>query len=525
MIHLRMPLLIVSLSLSLSAIAEVNLQEADFEQDSSKLYSLSTLQSLRSISKKQEYQAPYVHDLTNRYKVRSLFVESQDLPIIDIQLTFNAGSARDESIEKGLYGLANMTANLLDEGTEFYTAQEVANTFERLGAQFSINAYRDMFIVRLRVLSDPKKLEPALAMMIHLLNHSSFNNSGIKLILNNTQAGQKQVQENPGRMRDVRFYRSLYGTHPYAEPTPGTQRSISKITTKHLRAFRDTFLVAQNMNIAITGKLNQREALKLSERIAGNLPQGQRAPTLPVPEEHNGFNIQHIPFNSSQAHVSMGQLGITRFDPDRLALEVANQMLGGSGFNSLLMRELRVKRGYTYGAYSTINSTQARGVFNISYSTRQDQLLDSIRVAHKTLLDFVQQPLDQKQLEETKAGILRAFPMNFSSNASMNAQLGAIGFYGLPANYLTQYSKQLANLTTKDVEKAVKLHLNPENLTLIIVSETLDKQAIQSILEQNLNSQITSPAASKPIPSANPLPPVPDNASPVSVQTDTPASI
>ncbi len=241
MIHLRMPLLMASLSLSLSAIAEVNLQEADFEQDNSKLYSLSTLQSLRSISKKQEYQAPYVHDLTNRYKVRSLFVESQDLPIIDIQLTFNAGSARDESIEKGLYGLANMTANLLDEGTEFYTAQEVANTFERLGAQFSINAYRDMFIVRLRVLSDPKKLEPALAMMIHLLNHSSFNNSGIKLILNNTQAGQKQVQENPGRMRDVRFYRSLYGTHPYAEPTPGTQRSISKITTKHLRAFRDTF--------------------------------------------------------------------------------------------------------------------------------------------------------------------------------------------------------------------------------------------------------------------------------------------
>jgi len=221
----------------------------------------------------------------------------------------------------------------------------------------------------------------------------------------------------------------------------------------------------------------------------------------------------------------MGQLGITRFDPDRLALEVANQMLGGSGFNSLLMRELRVKRGYTYGAYSTINSTQARGVFNISYSTRQDQLLDSIRVAHKTLLDFVQQPLDQKQLEETKAGMLRAFPMNFSSNASMNAQLGAIGFYGLPANYLAQYSKQLANLTTKDVEKAVKLHLNPENLTLVIVSETLDKQAIQSILEQNLNSQITSPAASKPIPSANPLPPVPDNASPVSVQTDTPASI
>lgn len=98
----------------------------------------------------------------------------------------------------------------------------------------------------------------------------------------------------------------------------------------------------------------------------------------------------------------LGHIGTTRHDPDRLALEVANRMLGGSGFHSVLMKELRVKRGYTYGASSSMSFSQAPGVFRISYSTRQDQLMDSIRVAHKALVDFVREPIDPKQLEETK---------------------------------------------------------------------------------------------------------------------------
>lgn len=532
MLNPRFIALLASAVLSFHALADTELQELEadehsyVESDQQPLRALSALQSLRNITQKPDDQAPYVHELANRYKVRSLFVESQDLPIIDIQLTFNAGSARDESIEKGLYGLANMTAKLLDEGTELYSAQDIANTFERLGAQFSVQAYRDMFIVRLRVLSDPKKFEPALAIMMDVLKHATFNQSGIHLILNNTQAGQKQVQENPTRMMEVRFYHSLYGNHPYAEPVTGTQRSISKITSKQLKAFRDTYLVAQNMNIAITGKLTPREALKLSERIAGNLPQGQKAPVLPAPQMQKGLHIQHLPFHSSQAYVTMGHLGITRYDPDRPALEVANQMLGGSGFNSLLMQELRVKRGYTYGVYSNMNANQAGGTFSISYSTRQDQLLDSIRVAHQVLIDFVQQPLDQKQLEETKAGLLRAFPMNFSSNAAINAQLGAIGFYKLPADYLNQYIKKLSRLNVQEVQTALQRHLHPEQLTLVVVSEELDKTALLDTLQSNLHIQPMTLAQPASVPAnLHPQQTAPDNDVPEPVQTDRHAAI
>jgi len=471
-----------------TAMAEVNLNTLT-NDNPTQLKSIAVLQSLKITDSQNQFHAPYVHDLKNKYQVRSLFVESKDLPMVDIQLTFNAGSARDEEIAPGLHGLANMAAKLIDEGTEKYTANEIASAFERVGAQFSAQAYRDMFIVKLRVLSDPEKLEPALGMLLEVLNHSNFKKSSINLVLSNTQVGQKQIQESPSRMMGVQFYRALYGKHPYAEPIPGTQRSISKITPEQLKQFSNQFLVAQNMNIAITGQLTPKQAQQLSERIAGNLKQGEKAKALAQPVDKSTFDIRHIKFNSSQAHVMMGQLGTTRFDPDRLALEVANQMFGGSGFNSILMKELRVKRGYTYGAYSSFSFSLAPGTFSLSYSTRQDQLFDSIQVAHQALVNFIKQPIDQKQLEETKAGMLRAFPNNYRSNANINAQLGSIGFYNQSSDYLNNYPKLLEKITAQDVQNAIQKHLHPERLTIIVVNNTLDKPALEALLKQDLNPQ------------------------------------
>ncbi|MGE8561980.1 MAG: M16 family metallopeptidase [Acinetobacter sp.] len=529
MLKLRPIVLLSSIFCAQSAIADVDFNPIISNDDNpTYLTSIPLLQSLKSNHKPLQLSAPYVHDLKNRYKVRTLFVESQDLPMVDIQLTFNAGAARDEEVAPGLYGVATMAAKLIDEGTETYTANEIASVFERVGAQFSAQAYRDMFIVKLRVLSDPKKLEPALAMMMEVLNHSTFKKSSINLVLSNTQVGQKQIQESPSRMMNIQFYRALYGKHPYAEPITGTQRSISKITPVQLKQFSDQFLVAQNLNIAITGQLNPKQALQLSERIAGNLKQGEKAKPLAQPMDKSTFDIRHINFNSSQAHVMMGHLGTTRFDPDRLALEVANQMFGGSGFNSVLMKELRVKRGFTYGAYSSFSFSQAPGIFSFSYSTRQDQLLDSIQVAHQALVNFVKQPIDQKQLQETKAGMLRAFPNNYSSNANINAQLGSMGFYNQSADYLNEYPLLLEKMTAQDVQNAIQKHLHPERLTLIVVNDKLDKQALQATLEQNLLPQKVTPLAPaiEQIPKTTIAPPAKEVIDvPASFPTDAPASI
>ena len=156
------------------------------------------------------------------------------------------------------------------------------------------------------------------------------------------------------------------------------------------------------------------------------------------------------------------------------------------------MQELRIKRGFTYAAYSTFSFTQAPGVFSFRYATRQDQLLDSIQVAHQALINFVNQPINTKRLEETKSGMLRAFPNNYSSNATINAQLGTMGFYAEPRDYLATYPERLAKITAKDVENAVHKHLHPDRLTVVVVSQTLDKDNLKTALKANLISTATA---------------------------------
>lgn len=458
--------------------------------DQSTLSSIPHLISLKNLSKAQNYQTPFVQELTNTKNVRTLFVSTQDLPIVDIQVSFNAGSAQDEVIGPGLYGIASMAARLMPEGTDQYSAKQLSRAFEELGAKFSVNAYRDMFTVSLRVLSDPAKLEPALDLFLHLIQHANFNQSGLNLVLNNTKVGQKQVQENPSRLMTIQFYRSVYGQHPYAQPSVGTQSSIKKITPELIQNFRNQLLVAQNSNIAITGNLTNLQASKIAEKISVSLPQGSKAPPTVEPVEQDNFNIQWIPHNSSQAHVMMGHIGIRRNDPDRIALEVANRIFGSGSFNSLLSKELRVKRGFTYNASSTLTSTQARGLFSLSYATQQVQLLESIDVAHQTLYDFINQPISKKQLAETKEGLLRSFPMTLSSNANINAQIASIGFYGLEADYLNQYQKQISQLTTQDVENAIRKNLHADKMIVVVVANQLDKNKITEILNENLG-QVT----------------------------------
>ena len=454
-----------------------------FADLSQPITSLPYLSSLKGIAETQHYQAPSIYSLKNEHQVRTLFAPTQGLPVVDIQLTFNAGSARDNTIRGELNGLASLTAQLLDEGTSKYNATQIAATFEMLGAQFSAQAYRDMFIVKLRVTADNQRLEPALSLLLEILKDTQFRQSNIDLILNNASVGQQQTKENPSRLLGIRFYRAVYGSHPYAAPTTGTQRTLSLIKPDDIQNFKNRYLVNNNLNIAITGQLTRDQATTIANAITRVLPQGEKAPPLAQPTPIQGQKVFHVPFDSSQSHVMMGHLGVTRNHPDRLALEVANTMLGGSGFNSLLMRELRVKRGYTYGAYSQFNFTQATGLFSLSYSTRNDHLIPSIRVTHQTLKNFVQQPIDLKALEDTKKGMLRAFPSSISSNAAINAQLGLIGFYGLPDDHLSQYPIQLQRLSAIDIQRAIQTYFKPDQLVTVIISPTLDKVQVQNILQ------------------------------------------
>lgn len=452
------------------------------EPSDAPITSLATLSSLRNIAASGAIaiKTPAIESLSTKTGTPTLFVSAPELPIVDIRLTFDAGSARDSELRDGLYGLASLTSQLLDEGTSTQTTDDIAANFERLGAEFSASSYRDMFTVSLRTLSDPAYFNPAVDQLLTILKDAQFPQASIDRVLNNAAIGQQQRKESPGAVVGIRFYRELYGKHPYAEPTTGTEASLKKITPQDIRNFKDTYLVAKNLNIAITGQLSRDQAQQLANRISQSLPAGQKARPLPAPQPLTNAKTVAVPFNSSQSHVMIGQLGITRDNPDIYALTVGNEMLGGDGFNALLMKELREKRGLTYGAYSGFTSMRTTGPFIMSYSTRGDQAIESIKVAKQTLQNFLSQPLDQQLLSETREGLLKSYPLSLSSNESILGYLGMIGFYGLPSSYLADYPKKIEAVTSQEIQAALRKYIQPSNMLTVVVGQPFDSNALNT---------------------------------------------
>ena len=170
----------------------------------------------------------------------------------------------------------------------------------------------------------------------------------------------------------------------------------------------------------------------------------------------------------------MGQASMRRDDKDYDAIYVGNEILGGGGFGSILMKELREKRGLTYGVYSSVVPMSAEGPFMISLSTRSDQTQQSLDLIRANLREFIRKGATEVQIAEAKDNILGGFPLSTSSNASILAYLGSMGFYNLPANYLDTFNDRINKVTANDIREAFRRHLNPDKMLTVTVGQGVD---------------------------------------------------
>ena len=453
---------------------------------------LSSLKASNTANKTFSFKStnlPHIQELPNPLGIRSLFVARPQLPIVDIQLTFNAGSARDAEIARNVSGLAARSAQLLQYGTSDLNAQAISRQFSALGAEMNTSAYRDMYVVRLRCPSDPNKMRAAVDLMLHLLKEAQFktDNAAARLNWQNSAPNSTiSAANNPvdalQLQAEAALYRRLYGQHPYGSLVNGTIQSQKNINTRLLKRFQAQFLVAQNMNIAITGQLSTLEAQNLSQHITHTLPQGQAAKAISNAAAAQTLQIQHLDSSSTQATVLWGQLAIQRTDPDYAALLIANQILGDDGFESLLMQRLRQQYGFTYGVRSRLIALQSTGIWQIQYATTDDKLLPSMLQLQHTLKQELRSSLTEQNLAQQKRTLLQRMQLSLSSNAALNAELALIGFYGLPQNALQQFAQQVEQLQLSDVQQALDRHLQPNRAVWVIQSQYWDDAKIRAAL-------------------------------------------
>ncbi len=396
---------------------------------------------------------------------RVYFVPAPELPMLDVSITFDGGSARDG----GKAGLALLTNSLLDDGAGSWNTDQIAQRFEGVGAQFGLVAHRDMASVTLRSLSDTELLQPALAMMTHLLHAPAFPQEAFERERKQMMIALRAEEQSPAALAQKAFYPALYGDHPYASPSMGTQESLEKLTLDDVRQFHAKYYVARNAVVAMTGNVNRKEAEKIAENLISPLSSGKVAVPLPPVKALTESIEINIDYPSSQTHVLMGQPGMHRGDPDYFTLYVGNHILGGGGLVSRMSEEVREKRGLSYSAYSYFSPMRQNGPFIVGLQTQNNQAAEALQVAGDTLREFVANGPTSDELVASKQNIMGGFPLRIASNSKIVGYLAMIGFYNLPLDYLDQFNPTVDSITLNDINKAFKARINPDKMVIVTV--------------------------------------------------------
>ncbi|MGJ0486219.1 MAG: M16 family metallopeptidase [Methylomicrobium sp.] len=396
---------------------------------------------------------------------RIFFVHTDGLPIVDIVVDFDAGSARDGKQA----GLAALTSNLLDTGAGKWNADQIAERFESVGAQFGTSISNDMASVTLRTLTEKPLFDKAIDTMHVILINPAFNEADFQREKNRTLAGLKLREESPGDLADIAFSKALYGNHPYAYPESGLIETVSPLKAKDLRTFYQQHYVAANAVVVIVGNLSKAEAEQTVTALLKDLPTGQKSSPLPDVQMPVKANIQQMTFPSTQTHVLVGLPGVDRKDPDYFSLFVGNHILGGSGLVSKLFEEIREKRGLAYSAFSAFKPMLKKGPFVLGLQTRNDQTGEALKVLNQTLSDFITKGPTEAELAAAKKNITGGFPMRFDTNKKLADYVSMIGFYGLPLDYLDTFTQKVEAVTVASVADAFKRHVDLNLLQTVTV--------------------------------------------------------
>jgi zinc protease len=397
--------------------------------------------------------------------VNVYFVSAPEIPMLDVNVIFRAGSAYDGKN----YGIASFANSMIDEGTRHYDANQIATAFDNVGAVFGASTDRDMAIVSLRSLVDPKYLQPALHMFSLILSQASFPAKAFTRLQNRTLAAIKISQQSPTSVAADAFYHALYQQQPYGHPTIGTMDTVKQLTREQVASFYQKYYVASNAKIVMVGDITLSKAKTVANQIVANLKQGSPAPALKQKVIESKDIVKHIKFPAKQTTIYLGQIGITRENPYYFPLLVGNHVFGGMPLSSMLFQQVRNKRGLAYYAVSYFNPLLMKGPFIITLQTKAAQTKEAINVVRQTLAEFLAKGPAEKQIKQAKSNLIDSFPLKIDTNKEILANVTSIAFYNRPLNYLDLYRKKVSAVTAKEIKKAFDHLIKTNQLVTITV--------------------------------------------------------
>lgn len=394
---------------------------------------------------------------------RVFFVENHTLPIVDVQLDFAAGTAYDPA---GKSGLASLTRDLLDLGAGALDETQTASRLADIGARLGGGADMDRANVSLRTLSAPDKLTPALAILRDVVSAPRFDAAVFEREQARTIAALKEALTRPETIAARAFWSAMYPQHPYG--VQSSPESLTAITRTDLVAFHARHYGAARTTLTLVGDLTRARAEAIAAELTAALPAGSELAPPPEPAPAVGSE-RRIAHPAAQAHLLIGMPAVRRGDPDYFPLLVGNYTLGGGGFVSRLMKEVRDRRGYAYSVYSYFMPLQQPGPFNIGLQTKKAQAGAALKLTREVLAGFLAEGPSAEELQAAKLNLVGSFPLRLDSNRKILENVAAIGFYNLPLDYLDRYAEKVEAVSADEVRAAFARHVRAGQLTTVVV--------------------------------------------------------
>jgi len=396
-------------------------------------------------------------------------VELHEVPVAQVNLVVLSGSANDPA---GKFGIASLTAAMLDRGAGSRSALEIADTVDFLGADLGAASGVDSSAVRLHV--PVARLADALPIMADVALRPTFPTDELERLRRQRLTSLLQARDDPPTIASLTFSRVLYGpTHRYGTATAGSAETIKSLTPADLRTFYQGTFRPDHAAMIVVGDVTTDKVMTLLEPAFGGWKaQGAALPPtkLPSVEEPAKRELYLVDKpDAAQSQIRIGWVGVPRSTPDYFPIQVLNTILGGS-FSSRLNMNLREKHGYAYGAGSSFDMRASAGPFVSSAGVQTDKTAEALKEFFVEL-DAIQKTVPADELTRAKNYVSLRFPEAFETTGDISRRLEDMLVYDLPDDYFAKYVGNIQAVTAADVQRVAQKYIQPSRFAVVVVGD------------------------------------------------------
>ncbi|WP_289044131.1 pitrilysin family protein [uncultured Aliiroseovarius sp.] len=406
-----------------------------------------------------------IQEITTPAGINAWLVEEHSLPFTALEIRFRGGTSLDQP---GKRGAVNLMVGLLEEGAGDMDARAFAEARESLAASFGFGAYDDAITISAQFLTENR--DAAVALLHTALTQPRFDDTAIERVRAQVMSHLSSRVTDPNAIAGNTWDKMAFGDHPYGSYRSGTSDSVAALTRDDLMAAMADAIALDRIYVSAVGDITADELSELLDQLFDGLP-ATGAPVPPRADFALDGGTTVVPFDTPQSVAMFGQAGIDREDPDFFAAFVVNEVLGGRSSNSRLMKEVREKRGLTYGIGTYLADPDLSETIMGHFSSQNDTMGQAIDVVRAEWEKIAEDGITQAELTAAQTYLTGSYPLRFDGNANIANIMVSMQMEGLAVDYIATRNDQVMAVTLEDAKRVASRLYDPDALHFVIVGQ------------------------------------------------------